>query len=247
MKTNLFYTGISVLLLAATAHTRAEILSGPVTNPANGHEYYLLAPGSWPAAESEAEKIGGRLVIIKNAAEQKWVFAQFGRDGDRERSLWIGLHRQSPGGPFIWIDGSSVDYVNWYSGQPDNAGGNENCVHMWSGDNKGGYWNDAVENASLYGVVEVPQKSHEKRLLEKEKSLLGKWYESGRTDRAEWIAGTDSDLFQIYDGRAVRLLLPADGSLVLFNGICGEIVKDKILWSNGTWWSRKPVNHAAVE
>jgi hypothetical protein len=26
-------------------------------------------------------------------------------------------------------------------------------------------------------------------------------------------------------------------------GMGGEIIKDKILWSNGTWWSRKPAEY----
>jgi hypothetical protein len=27
----------------------------------------------------------------------------------------------------------------------------------------------------------------------------------------------------------------------------GEIAKDKILWSNGTWWSRQPAKYAAEQ
>jgi hypothetical protein len=30
-------------------------------------------------------------------------------------------------------------------------------------------------------------------------------------------------------------------------GMSGEILKDKILWSNGTWWSRKPMEHDAEQ
>ena len=54
-------------------------------------------------------------------------------------------------------------------------------------------------------------------------------------------------LFQIYDGRAVQLFFTARGSLFLSNGIRGEIVNDKILWSNGTWWSRKPVEFLTTD
>ena len=126
MKTSIALCAATIISLATTFHTRAEVMAGPVTNPANGHDYYLLAPASWPAAEGEAENLGGSLAIIRTADEHNWVFAQFGHDGDnKERSLWIGLHRQWPGGPFVWVDGSKVDYVNWDAGQPDNAGGNE--------------------------------------------------------------------------------------------------------------------------
>src|ERR1039458_8899237 len=219
MKMNLVFWGVPLLLLAAvTLPAGAEIIAGPITNPANGHDYYLLAPQSWPAAEAEAENLGGTLAIIKNEAEQKWVFAKFGHDGDKERSLWLGLHRQYPGGPFMWMDGSPVDYANWCNGQPDNGGGVENSVHMWADVHNGGGWNDAVEWTSLNAVVEVPAKSAEKALKEREKALIGNWYESGRPDRQAWIAGTDNKLFLItHDRHAARLVFKAS-SMEVHNG-----------------------------
>jgi hypothetical protein len=246
MKMNLVYSSVTVFLLAAVISAGAEIIAGPVTNPANGHDYYLLAPQSWPAAEAEAENLGGTLAIIKNEAEHKWVFAQFGHDGDQERSLWLGLHRQWPGGPFVWMDGTKVDYANWDAGQPDNCGGNENCVNMRTDNHIGGLWNDAAEATVLCAVVEVPGKSSEKALTEKEKALIGNWYESGRPDRQAWIAATDNKLFLItHDRHAARLVLKARDVIYDADRQYGEIAKDKILWSNGTWWSRQPAKYAA--
>jgi hypothetical protein len=246
LKTTLVFVSFALLLFAVIPRAGAEIIAGPMTNPANGHEYYLLAPGNWTAAEREAENLGGTLAIIRNDAEQKWVFASFGHDGDKERSLWIGLHRLYPGGSFVWVDGSPMDYVNWHSGQPDNGGGNENCVHLWAEGNSSGLWNDAAENSTLCAVVEVPFKSNGKMLNGNEKAVIGKWYESGKSDRPEWIAGTDTKLFEIYDGRAVRIFLSRQGAFYLANGIRGEILKDRLLWSNGTWWSRQPVGYEAT-
>src|SRR5271167_4210371 len=100
MKTTLVFCGAAVLLLAAAFHARAEIIAGPITNPGNGHEYYLLTMNPWPACEAEAEELGGTLAVIRNAGEQEWVFATFGSYGGTNRDLWIGLHRQWPGGPF---------------------------------------------------------------------------------------------------------------------------------------------------
>jgi hypothetical protein len=245
MKTTIAVCSAAIMLFAVTFRTGAEIIAGPITNPANGHDYYLLAPESWPAAEAEAENLGGTLVIIRNADEQKWIFAKFGHDGDKERSLWIGLHRQWQGGPFIWMDGSRLDYANWCSGQPDNGGGVENCVHMWADAHNGGGWNDAVENTSLYAVVEVPGKSDEKALTEKEKSLIGAWYNNGDPDQPCWIAGTDNLLFAIDQNKdASRAIYTTEG--LLFSPKWkqhAEIVKDKILWSRGNWWSRKPAEY----
>jgi hypothetical protein len=35
------------LLLSLAAGASANILTGPVVNPANGHEYYLLEQDTW--------------------------------------------------------------------------------------------------------------------------------------------------------------------------------------------------------
>jgi len=156
-----------ILLPGLVSLAGAEILQGPILNPANGHEYYLLAPESWTAAETEAENLGGTLAIVKNAEQQKWIFAKIGNEGEKERSLWLGLRRQWLGGPFVWVDGSKLDYADWCGGQPDNSGGVENCVHMWADAHNGGCWNDAVEGTSLYGVAEVPGKVDEKALTAK--------------------------------------------------------------------------------
>ena len=67
---------------------RAGIIAGPVTNPANGHTYYLLSPGAWSKAEAEAVSLGGHLATIRNVAEERWLFSTFGSSNG---ALWIGL------------------------------------------------------------------------------------------------------------------------------------------------------------
>jgi hypothetical protein len=253
MKTIIPLCSAAIILFVTTFHAGADIVAGPITNPANGHDYYLLSPNSWTASESEAENLGGTLAVIKSAAEEEWVFSKFASYDGMKRNLWIGLRRTFPGGPFAWVTDDKVDYTDWHSGQPDNGGGTENCVHIWTrnSDNPNS-WNDLADNWPFgddmpCGVVEAPGASDEKSLTEKEKSLIGTWYESGNVNHSCWITGTENRLFQIYDGRAVRLVLTAEGSLFLSNRIRGEIVKDKILWSNGTWWSRKPMEYKTSE
>ena len=82
MKMNLVYPSLAVLLLTAlTPRAGADILAGPITNPNNGHDYYLLTPNTWSASEAEAETLGGTLAVIQNDAEQEWVFSKFGSYG----------------------------------------------------------------------------------------------------------------------------------------------------------------------
>jgi hypothetical protein len=238
---------VRTAFLSVAIHLPAEILAGPITDPANGHDYYLLTQDTWAQCEAEAEKLGGTLAIIKNSAEQDWTFSTFGNYGGTIRTYWIGYRRQWQGGPFAWTTDEKADYVNWHSGEPNNAGGNENCVEVW-GDNHG-YWNDTVEILPRYGLVEVPGKSQEKSLTDKEKSLLGVWYNNGDPDQPCNVAATDRLIFAIdQSSDAGRLTLTPDG--FLFSAKWkqhAEIAQDKILWSKGNWWSRKPVAFKTVK
>ena len=229
MKTTIAVCGAAIILFAVTFRAGAEIIAGPITNPANGHDYYLLSQNSWTASEAEAEQLGGTLVVINNADEEEWVFSTFGSYGGTNRHLWIGLHRQWQGGPFAWVTDEKLDFTHWCNGEPDNGGGVESYVHMCApnrpfGQPLLGGWNDladtgAADGSVPYGVVEVPGKSNEKSLTEKEKSLIGAWYNNGDPDQPCWIAGTDNLLFAIDQNKdASRAVYTTEGLLFLPNG-----------------------------
>ena len=156
---------ISILFTSAALSVFGGILTGPVTNAANGHAYYLLSNGTWNVAQAEAVRLGGNLVTINDAAEQDWVFNTFSATGTL-RGLWIGLTDFGHEGNFTWISGESVAYRNWAPGEPNNGGptADESFVHMWPLGNSGGIaagtWNDLpgvteYGNVILHGVVEV--------------------------------------------------------------------------------------------
>jgi len=246
MKTIIAVYG-AALFLSAAFQLQAGILAGPITNPNNGHDYYLLTPDTWTASEAEAEKLGGTLAIIRNADDQKWVFSTFSSYGGTNCNLWIGLHRQWQGGPLAWVTDEKDDYSNWSAGNPDNNGGVENCVEMYNPrDVQPGKWNDFSDtgkmNDPICGVVEVPGKSQEKSLTEKEKSLVGLWYNNGDPAQLCNIAATDNLIFAIdQNNDAGRVILTPDG--FLFSAKWkqhAQIIGDKILWSQGNWWSRQP-------
>jgi len=257
MKTTFALYSAAILLSTFAFRAEAGIIAGPITNPANGHDYYLLTPNTWTASEAEAENLGGTLAVINDAAEEDWVFSTFGAYGGTNRNLWIGLRRQWPGGPFAWVTDEKSDYVNWHEGQPDNAGGVENCVHIWarSSDNPNS-WNDvsdghswSSDNDTPDGVVEVPGKSNEKSLTAREKALIGTWYESGDPDKPCRIVGTGNLLFAINANRnASRIILTPQDLLFASNWKeHAEIVKDKLLWSAGDWWSRNTAEYRTAE
>jgi hypothetical protein len=263
MKTTIALCGAAVMLFAAIS-SRADIIAGPITNPANGHDYYLLSPNAWTLSEAEAEVLGGTLAIIKNASEQDWVFSTFSKRVNHN-GLWIGLHRIRMDGPFVWKTEAPTNYFDWGTGEPNNVGGVENCVHIQNGSSDTGTWNDISDDHLFNGVVELPGRADQVSLSKSERALIGSWYEGGNVERPCWIAGTDNALFVISNNNkfATRAGLCADGCLLVpgwpmdsgrfgpnyspsfprpQTGLRGEIIKDKILWSNGTWWSRKPSN-----
>jgi hypothetical protein len=231
---------LATVFLATSLSSRADIIAGPITNPANGHDYYLLSPNSWTASEAEAEDLGGTLAIVRNADEQKWIYTKFGSNGNAKRSLWIGLHRKTPGGPFFWVDGSPVNYTNWWEGEPNNADGVETCVEMFGEIAAPGTWNDNMDAVLAYGVVEVPYKV---QLSEKEKALIGDWYFSGRADQPCHIVAANDVFFVINQwGNTSQMIANKKGLLFLPAWEArAEVIDDKILFSNGAWWSREPM------
>ncbi len=134
---------------------------GPVTNPANGHTYYLLTQSTWSNAEAEAVKLGGHLATIRNAQEDQWVYSTF---GGYEGALWIGLTDRDKLFSFTWASGEPFSYANWGGGQPDNGtGGVEFYGHIWPPGHSNppsGKWNDFADAETvlgfpLYGVAEI--------------------------------------------------------------------------------------------
>jgi hypothetical protein len=234
---------VGTAFLSAAMHLQAEILTGPINNPANGHDYYLLTQDSWAECEAQAEKLGGTLAVMRNTNEQEWIQSTFGNYGGSLRQFWIGYHRQWQGGPFAWVTDEKINYVNWAPNEPNNQGGNETGVEVWP-DNHG-YWNDTVATLPRYGLAEVPGKSQEKSLTSKEKSLIGNWYNNGDPDQPCCIAMTDNCLYGIdQNGEASRIIYTPAGLLFFPKWKQhGEIANDKILWSRGNWWSRKPASY----
>lgn len=237
-----------ITLLVTIFHANAGIIAGPITNAANEHIYYLLTPNSWTASEAEAESLDGTLAIIKNSDEQQWVFSTFrSYGGVSDRNLWIGLRRDWTGGPFEWVTGAPLAYTNWAPAEPDNCAGDESFVHIWISPNPG-TWNDAADGLNLNGsqpngVVEVPQ---EKSLTKGEEALIGTWYEGGRIDRPCYISATKDMLFaiRIY-GLSTRIIYASDHNIFAARWHTrGEILQDKILWSDGSWWSRTASNYS---
>ncbi len=96
----------------------------------------------WAAARSSCKAWGGTLATVHskqaNAAARLQANAACGKAAD----AWIGLNDRMREGVWRWGDGSSTDYQNWGSSEPNNAG-NEDVTTLRAD----GMWNDRAEDS----------------------------------------------------------------------------------------------------
>ncbi len=162
---------LAVLLLASISGRMAlaEVIYGPIVNPTNGNEYYLLDKSIWIDSELEAMALGGHLATINDMEENAWLFDTFAavamaeamRVGDADKvCLWIGFTDYENEGIYSWISGDPTIYTNWSGREPGNNADDEDFAAMlvnYFG--QPGTWHDVVGNFRFgddtYGVVEV--------------------------------------------------------------------------------------------
>ena len=76
-------------------------------------------------------------------------------------SFWIGINDRANEGTFVYeSDASSLKYVNWGPGEPNNHGSGEDCVHSYFNS-----WNDLPCNIPIYYVCQIECKSGYEELL----------------------------------------------------------------------------------
>jgi hypothetical protein len=114
----------------------------------NGHRYQIAQVGdqkAFDAADDVCRIDGGHLVKIEDAGENLVIQNIIASTGN----AWIGLSDRAMEGTFVWsIDGAVAVYTAWSNGEPNNSGGNENCVVETTAN---GTWNDTnCDNVESY-------------------------------------------------------------------------------------------------
>ena len=67
------------------------------------------------------------MVSIHSEPEHQFVL------GLNAEGAWIGSRRDlGDRNNWVWLDGTSWDYDNWLSGEPNDQGGAENCILMYN-------------------------------------------------------------------------------------------------------------------
>ena len=159
---------LALILFAAPTNAAVTVLSGPVFNPATGHNYYLLSNSDWTDAQAEALTLGGNLATINDSNENTWVTQEFAFAGGIERNLWIGLNAAGFDGGnsnnYSWVSGQAAAYRDWAAGEPNFSDQYAQIVGITNA-TAFGQWNNVsdITNAGYaslpaianFGVVEV--------------------------------------------------------------------------------------------
>lgn len=127
-----------------------------IKNPTNGHSYKLTDLLGWSEAENQAIQLGGHLVTINNREEELWLRGQFGTNA----YLWIGFNDIGSEGNWQWASGEAASYTNWWTGEPNNHGGDgieeDAAIMNWATPGPyGDGWNDLPVGGGLQGIVEI--------------------------------------------------------------------------------------------
>lgn len=98
-----------------------------------GSKYYYIEEHhwmSWFAAAYRCQELGGHLASLQSEEDFNVLVAQLKRP---YKSYWIDINDLTHEGEYIsHTTGRLAPYLNWYpNGNPDNAGGHENCGQLW--------------------------------------------------------------------------------------------------------------------
>ncbi len=98
---------------------------------------------SWVSARERCQLLGGDLVVPGSKAEQNVLALGY--------AGWIGLSDSDSEGSWTWVSGSALGAASWAEGEPNDAGGVEDCAELRSD----GLWNDRDCSSALGYICEV--------------------------------------------------------------------------------------------
>jgi hypothetical protein len=168
---------LSIASFAATNGLTLITKNGiPITSDKPAGKTYYLTESSpkrmdWPDAKTLTDSFeGAQMFVPFNKSMDQAVYDALKSMGRLDGPFWYGLSQDrnasdysEPAGGWYWVDGVKLGsterpYTNWHSGEPNNAGGNEDYAQF----NRfiGGFtWNDMqVGNTQSYALFEFSLK-----------------------------------------------------------------------------------------
>lgn len=102
-----------------------------------------------PQAQAYAQTFGANLISVQSAAENADLVQALSNQGYASNVIWIGYSDAVTEGSYVWYDGAPLSYSNWAPGEPNDAGGVEDCTQIYPD----GSWNDL--NCAGYNSLSV--------------------------------------------------------------------------------------------
>lgn len=122
-----------------------------VTDDASTDYAFCFRQRDYWSAQYDCQAQGGELASIHDQTQNDW-FAQAVSNLNVGGEWWIGINDSYTEGTFAWEDGSAVDYTNWAYGEPNDAGGYEDCGEFtW-----GWQWNDLNCGNGINYICRLP-------------------------------------------------------------------------------------------
>uniref|UniRef100_A0A7M5X072 C-type lectin domain-containing protein n=1 Tax=Clytia hemisphaerica TaxID=252671 RepID=A0A7M5X072_9CNID len=140
-----------ILVIIAISFIKPSQSQGTI-HDFNGKRYILEnAALTWSGAEADCVSRRGHLASIQSDAE-----ANFFNFVASNRQIWLGATKtlnSPPSDDWKWSDDTCWSYTNWNVGEPNNGGGNEDCMATAGGSTS--VWNDLNCAASLPYLCEL--------------------------------------------------------------------------------------------
>ncbi|XP_061551874.1 ladderlectin-like [Phycodurus eques] len=100
---------------------------------------YYHDPRTFSDAESICNLLDGNLVSITSLKEHALVVELIREGAGSVVDTWIGSHDAIEEDDFVWTSGEVFKFTNFGPGQPNNIGGDEDCVEIEADDS---LWDD---------------------------------------------------------------------------------------------------------
>ena len=129
-------------------------------------------PLDWNSAKSACEALGSSLALPNSKAKSREFVQLLKSAGASKLYLWIGLYRDPKNlRQWLWVDGSTLFFTSWDTGEPNGLWANDNCVVFRVMSEK---WNDAPCYNSLPYICEINGKYN---ILHEH--IYNWWFETG--------------------------------------------------------------------